>query len=62
MACWAVARGGGDMRWPEVRGTLTGGRSLAELSWLRAGGPAEMLFQPADVEDLRDFLPHVYSQ
>ncbi len=44
------------MRWPEVRGTLTGGRSLAELSWLRAGGPAEMLFQPADVEDLRDFL------
>ncbi|MBZ8118870.1 UDP-N-acetylmuramate dehydrogenase [Roseovarius sp. LXJ103] len=41
---------------PEVRGKLTPGRSLAELTWLRVGGPADWLFQPADVQDLADFL------
>ena len=41
---------------PPVRGTLTFGRSLAELTWLRVGGPADALFQPADVQDLSDFL------
>lgn len=41
---------------PPVRGTLTQGRPLAELTWLRAGGPADWLFQPADEDDLADFL------
>ncbi len=41
---------------PRVRGVLTPGRPLAELSWLRVGGPAEWLFQPADLEDLQAFL------
>ena len=41
---------------PQVRGTLTGNRPLADLTWLRVGGPADVLFQPADVEDLRAFL------
>jgi len=41
---------------PPVRGTLTLDRSLAELTWLRVGGPADALFQPADVADLADFL------
>ncbi|MEL6684953.1 MAG: UDP-N-acetylmuramate dehydrogenase [Pseudomonadota bacterium] len=41
---------------PQVRGTLTPQRSLAELTWMRVGGPAEVLFQPADVPDLSDFL------
>ena len=41
---------------PPVRGTLTPNRSLADLSWLRAGGPAEVLFQPADLDDLQAFL------
>lgn len=41
---------------PEVRGTLSANRSLAELTWLRVGGPADWLFQPADIEDLQAFL------
>jgi UDP-N-acetylmuramate dehydrogenase len=39
-----------------VRGTLTADRPLADLTWLRVGGPADWLFQPADEEDLRSFL------
>ena len=41
---------------PQVRGRLTEGRMLADLTWLRVGGPADWLFQPADVADLADFL------
>ena len=39
-----------------VRGTLTAGRALADLTWLRVGGPADWLFQPADEADLCAFL------
>lgn len=39
-----------------VRGTLTPDRPLADLTWLRVGGPAQWLFQPADESDLADFL------
>ena len=42
--------------WPDVRGRLTQGRALADLTWLRVGGPADVLFQPADVDDLCSFL------
>jgi len=41
---------------PEVRGTLTPNRTLADLTWLRVGGPADWLFVPADRTDLADFL------
>jgi UDP-N-acetylmuramate dehydrogenase len=41
---------------PDVRGTLTPNRVLSDLTWLRVGGPADWLFQPADLEDLSDFL------
>ena len=41
---------------PDVRGRLTADRPLAELTWLRVGGPADWLFQPADEADLSDFL------
>jgi UDP-N-acetylmuramate dehydrogenase len=41
---------------PLVRGKLTPERPLADLTWLRVGGPAEWLFQPADVADLSAFL------
>lgn len=41
---------------PPVRGTLTPNKDLSGLTWLRVGGPADWLFQPADVEDLSDFL------
>ena len=41
---------------PAVRGTLTPHRVLADLTWLRVGGPADWLFQPADETDLCAFL------
>ncbi|WP_296425203.1 UDP-N-acetylmuramate dehydrogenase [Yoonia sp.] len=41
---------------PQVRGTLTMNRVLADLTWMRVGGPAEVLFQPADMDDLSGFL------
>jgi UDP-N-acetylmuramate dehydrogenase len=44
------------MTLPPVRGTLTPHRSLADLTWLRVGGPADWLFQPADLDDLAGFL------
>ncbi|ABF63418.1 UDP-N-acetylmuramate dehydrogenase [Ruegeria sp. TM1040] len=41
---------------PAVRGRLTPNRDLSDLTWLRVGGPADYLFQPADLEDLQEFL------
>lgn len=41
---------------PETRGVLTPNRPLADLTWLRVGGPADWLFQPADEADLAGFL------
>ncbi|MFN0113918.1 MAG: UDP-N-acetylmuramate dehydrogenase, partial [Paracoccaceae bacterium] len=41
---------------PPVRGTLTEAKPLSDLTWLRVGGPADWLFQPADEDDLIDFL------
>ncbi len=41
---------------PPTRGALTPNRIMADLTWLRVGGPADWLFQPADVEDLAAFL------
>ena len=45
---------------PPVRGTLTPNRPLADLTWLRVGGPADWLFSPADEADLADFLAAVH--
>lgn len=44
---------------PDVRGTLTENRPLNDLTWLRVGGVADALFQPADVDDLASFLRDV---
>lgn len=41
---------------PTPRGTLTLNRPLADLTWLRVGGPADALFLPADEADLAGFL------
>ena len=41
---------------PQVRGTYTENAPLKDLVWFRAGGPAEILFRPADADDLCDFL------
>ncbi|MFM7335673.1 MAG: UDP-N-acetylmuramate dehydrogenase [Tabrizicola sp.] len=41
---------------PTPRGVLTPDRPLSDLTWLRVGGPADWLFQPADEADLCAFL------
>lgn len=43
-------------RLPRVRGRLTADAPLAPVTWFRVGGPAEVLFRPADVDDLAGFL------
>ncbi|MFN7498652.1 MAG: UDP-N-acetylmuramate dehydrogenase [Hyphomonadaceae bacterium] len=43
-------------RLPPVRGKLEASVTLAPFTWFRVGGPAEVLFQPADEDDLADFL------
>jgi UDP-N-acetylmuramate dehydrogenase len=40
----------------QVRGKLTSSAPLAPLVWFKSGGPAERLFEPADVGDLQAFL------
>jgi UDP-N-acetylmuramate dehydrogenase len=39
-----------------IRGRLTANAALAPFTWFRVGGPAELLFQPADEDDLALFL------
>ena len=41
---------------PQLRGRLLANQSLAELTWFRVGGPAQVLFTPADEDDLAYFL------
>lgn len=41
---------------PKVRGTYAEHAALKNLVWFRAGGPAEILFRPADADDLCTFL------
>jgi UDP-N-acetylmuramate dehydrogenase len=41
---------------PPVRGRLEANAPLADFTWFRAGGPAEVLFAPLDEDDLTDFL------
>ncbi|MBP5857734.1 UDP-N-acetylmuramate dehydrogenase [Marivibrio halodurans] len=43
-------------RLPPVRGRLTEGPELSRVTWFRVGGPAEVMFKPADLEDLQRFL------
>src|SRR5476649_2649293 len=44
---------------PELRGRLLANQSLAELTWFRVGGPAQVLFTPADEDDLGYFLANL---
>jgi len=44
------------MALPASRGKLTPDAPLAPLVWFKAGGPADWLFEPADLDDLRAFL------
>jgi len=43
-------------RLPRPRGRLTADAPLGPQTWFRTGGPAEVLFRPADAEDLAQFL------
>jgi UDP-N-acetylmuramate dehydrogenase len=47
---------------PELRGRLTANQSLSELTWFRVGGPAQMLFTPADEDDLAYFLSYLPAE
>jgi UDP-N-acetylmuramate dehydrogenase len=43
-------------RLPKVRGRLTENAPLSGITWFRVGGPAEVMFRPADRDDLAAFL------
>ena len=43
-------------RYSDVRGRLLENADLAPFTWFRVGGPADLLFLPQDVEDLKIFL------
>lgn len=46
---------------PHVRGRLVENANLSRLSWFRTGGNAELLFEPADEDDLIKVLKHLPS-
>jgi UDP-N-acetylmuramate dehydrogenase len=41
---------------PKLRGSMAEGAPLKDFVWFRAGGPADLLFRPADLDDLVAFL------
>src|SRR6201994_4276770 len=47
---------------PQLRGRLLANQSLAELTWFRVGGPAQILFTPSDEDDLAYFLAHLPAE
>ena len=47
---------------PELRGRLLANESLAPLTWFRVGGPAQVLFTPADEDDLAYFLARLPNE
>src|SRR6202140_1284559 len=44
---------------PELRGRLVANQPLAELTWFRVGGLAQVLFMPEDEADLSYLLAHL---
>jgi UDP-N-acetylmuramate dehydrogenase len=46
-------------RMPQLRGRLVPNQPLAEFTWFRVGGPAQVLFMPEDEQDLSYFLSHL---
>src|ERR1700748_667720 len=47
---------------PELRGRLMANQLLAELTWFRVGGPAQILFTPSDEDDLAYFLSRLPAE
>jgi UDP-N-acetylmuramate dehydrogenase len=46
---------------PALRGRLVANQPLGEITWFRVGGPAQILYTPADEADLAYFLAHAPS-
>ncbi len=44
---------------PQLRGRLAANQALAPFTWFRVGGPAQILFSPADEDDLAYFLKNL---
>jgi UDP-N-acetylmuramate dehydrogenase len=47
---------------PKLRGRIVANQPLAPFTWFRVGGPAEILFSPADEEDLARLLKNLPSE
>ena len=43
-------------RLPQIRGSYSENAPLKDLVWFRAAGPADVLFRPADLDDLKAFI------
>jgi UDP-N-acetylmuramate dehydrogenase len=48
-------------RLPAVRGKYIEAAALSDITWLRVGGPAEVLYLPADEADLANFLAQTHD-
>jgi UDP-N-acetylmuramate dehydrogenase len=46
----------------QLRGRLVPNQPLAEFTWFRVGGPAQLLFMPEDEPDLSYFLAHLPAE
>jgi UDP-N-acetylmuramate dehydrogenase len=46
----------------QLRGRLVPNQPLAEFTWFRVGGPAQLLFMPEDEQDLAYFLAHLPAE
>jgi UDP-N-acetylenolpyruvoylglucosamine reductase len=49
-------------RFAGLRGRLTPNADMSKITWFRTGGPAEVLFSPADEEDLSAFMRAVPAE
>jgi UDP-N-acetylmuramate dehydrogenase len=49
-------------RMPKLRGRLLSNQPIAELTWFRVGGPAQILFMPEDEADLSYFLSNLPAE
>lgn len=56
MAAGHIRTDGLMARLPPVRGRLSAGAIMADVTWFRVGGAAEVMFRPADRDDLVAFL------
>jgi UDP-N-acetylmuramate dehydrogenase len=50
------------VRMPQLRGRLIANQPLADLTWFRVGGPAQVLFTPEDESDLAYFLQNLPAE